>query len=129
MDLNECSVGALMSNTQSSAPTINPHIFTLLKGKHPNPLSLSRTCTHAPQPRCTSFFSSDISRLCWEPEEELLHLECETMWQAGWLCATDISPRHNMAPSGISKNTQCPLPTGPCGGPQGQGQDGPVSRL
>lgn len=51
------------------------------------------------------------------------------MWQAGLLCAPDIPPRHNMAPSGISGNTQCPLPTGPCGGPLGQGRDGPVSRL
>lgn len=51
------------------------------------------------------------------------------MWQAGWLCAPDIPLRHNMAPSGINGNIQCPLPTGLCGGPQGQGWDGPVSRL
>lgn len=51
------------------------------------------------------------------------------MSPAGLLCAPDIPPRHNMAPSGISGNTQCPLPTGPCGGPLGQGRDGPVSRL
>lgn len=51
------------------------------------------------------------------------------MWQAGWLCAPDIPPRHNMAPSGISGNIQWPLPTGLCEGPQGQGWDGTVSRL
>lgn len=44
------------------------------------------------------------------------------MWQAGLLCAPDIPPRHNMAPSGISANTQCPLPTGAVRRASGAGQ-------